>query len=268
MIRSKSIIGLIPAAGEAKRISPLPGSKELFPVGFREVEIDGHWQLRPKVVSQYLLDNMLSAGARKVWMVLGRGKADIMHYYSDGSAFGLRIAYLLMDRLWGMPYTLDQAFTWLNRETVLFGMPDTIFAPANAFALLLAEHRARQADVTLGVFPTDAPQRLSPVELDADGRVVHIEDKPPTTALMNTWGCACWSPRFTQFMHDFLGAFSERGHEVVLASVFLAAAQQGLEVGGVYFADGEYLDIGTPADLVTAVHRFSKLERDRVRDVR
>ena len=267
MIRFENVVGLIPAAGEAKRISPLPGSKELFPVGFREVQIDGHWQLRPKVVSQYLLDNMLSAGAQKVWMVLGRGKADIMQYYGDGSTFGLRIAYLLMDRLWGMPYTLDQAFSWLNAETVLFGMPDTIFAPADAFALLLAEQRARQVDVMLGVFPTDAPQKLSPVELDADGRVIHIEDKPATTSLMNTWGCACWSPRFTQFLHDFLEHFAERGREVVLASVFLAAMQQGLKVGGVYFADGEYLDIGTPDDLVTAVHRFSKLERDAVRDV-
>jgi len=55
---SDELVGLIPAAGQAKRVSPLPGSKELFPVGFREVEVGGHVQLRPKVVSQYLLDNM------------------------------------------------------------------------------------------------------------------------------------------------------------------------------------------------------------------
>jgi glucose-1-phosphate thymidylyltransferase len=268
MIRSDSIVGLIPAAGEAKRVSPLPGSKELFPIGFREIQVDGHWQLRPKVVSQYLLDNMLSAGARKVWMVLGRGKADIMHYYGDGSAFGGHIAYLLMDKLWGMPYTLDQAFVWLNQETVLFGMPDTIFTPPDAFARLLARHRATQADVTLGIFPTDSPQKLSPVEFDVHGRVVNIMDKPATTSVMNTWGCACWSPSFTQFMHGFLASIAEAGREVVFASVLLAAIQQRLHVGCVFFSEGEYLDIGTPDDLVVAVHRFSKLERDAVRDVR
>ncbi|MEO1560926.1 MAG: dTDP-glucose pyrophosphorylase, partial [Cyanobacteria bacterium J06632_19] len=30
------VIGLIPAGGKATRISPLPLSKELYPVGFRD----------------------------------------------------------------------------------------------------------------------------------------------------------------------------------------------------------------------------------------
>ncbi|RME45922.1 MAG: dTDP-glucose pyrophosphorylase [Chloroflexi bacterium] len=254
---SVELVGLIPAAGQAKRVSPLPGSKELFPVGFREVEIDGHVQLRPKVVSQYLLDNMFRAGVRKVWIVLGRGKWDIMHYYGDGSQFGGHIAYLLMDRLWGMPYTLDQAYPWLNQATVLFGMPDTVFTPSNAFVRMLARHQETHADVTLGIFPTDRPEKLCPVKLDETGKVLGMTDKPTHSEIKNTWGCACWSPRFTGFMHDFLTALAPPSKEVVLADVFRAAIQEGLAVQGVYFEDGEYIDVGTPDDLVLAVRRFS-----------
>lgn len=258
MTISNEIIGLIPAAGRAERISPLPGSKELFPIGFREIEVDGTIQIRPKVVSQYLIDNMFNAGVSKIWLVLGRGKWDIMHYYGDGSEFGGCVAYLLMEKLWGMPYTLDQAYPWLNRDTVLFGMPDTIFTPQDAFAQMLARHQDVRADVTLGIFPTDYPEKLCPVRLDGDGRVLDMTDKPPHPDIKNTWGCACWSPRFTEFMHNFLTSIAPPSNEVVLADVFKAAIREDLVVQGVFFENEEYIDVGTPDDLAVAVRHFSR----------
>lgn len=254
----REYVGLIPAAGAAKRVSPLPGSKELFPIGFREVEIDGHVEIRPKVVSQYLIDNMFRAGAGKIWMVLGKGKTDIMQYYGDGSEFGGHIGYLIMDRMWGMPYTLDQAWPWINHSHVLFGMPDTIFTPTDAFSRLVQDHTATGADVTLGIFPTDHPEKLCPVLLDDSGRVLGMTDKPKQTDLRNSWGCACWSPTFTEFMHQFLCGLEQPRKEVVLADVFRAAMEEGLNVRGILFDEGEYIDVGTPEDLVVAVHRFSR----------
>ena len=50
------IVGLIPAAGRATRLAPLPCSKELVPIGF-QTAADGA-DRRPKPVSQYLLDRM------------------------------------------------------------------------------------------------------------------------------------------------------------------------------------------------------------------
>ncbi len=254
---SNELVGLIPAAGMAKRISPLPGSKELFPIGFREIPVNGHVQIRPKVVSQYLMDSMFQAGAKKVWMVLGKHKADIMHYYGDGSDFGGNIAYLLMDKLWGMPYTLDQAWPWLNHDTILFGMPDTIFTPDDAFAHMLAKLNATGADVTLGVFPTDQPNKLCVVDINEAGDVLGMIDKPAQTHLRQAWGSACWSPRFTDFMHNYLCLQPVGSREVVLADVFRAAMQAGLLVNGIHFKEGEYIDIGTPDDLAAAMHRFS-----------
>src|SRR5438045_2868670 len=132
MTTPDDVIGLIPAAGIARRISPLPGSKELFPIGFQEITAEGHTYLSPKVVSQYLIGHMVRAGAQRIWIVLGKGKWDIAHYYASGENFGAQIAFLVMDKPWGMPFTLDRAWAWLNKSTVLFGMPDTIFAPADA----------------------------------------------------------------------------------------------------------------------------------------
>ena len=51
------MIGIIPAAGAGQRIQPLGCSKELLPVGSRLVE----GVERPKAVSEYLVERMLSA---------------------------------------------------------------------------------------------------------------------------------------------------------------------------------------------------------------
>jgi glucose-1-phosphate thymidylyltransferase len=251
------LVGLIPAAGGAIRVSPLPGSKELFPIGFREIKVDGRMQLRPKVVSQYVMDNMYYAGARKIFILLGKGKTDIMHYYGSGKDFKGHIAYLLDDNIRGLPYTLDLARPWVRENTVLFGMPDTIFTPTDAFARVLAKHRETNSDVTLGIFPTNRPENLCPVELDELGQVLSMVDKPADTNIENTWGCACWNSRFTGFMHDYLKSRSVNGKEAILADVFLGALRQGLSMFGLFFADGEYIDVGTPDDLVVAVKRFS-----------
>ena len=59
-------------------------------------------------------------------------------------------------------------------------------------------------------------------------------------------------------MHAYLMQSGPKEREVVLATVFSEAMKAGLKVAGHFFEGGEYIDIGTSDDLVTAVHRFSK----------
>ncbi len=73
------MIGIIPAAGAGLRIQPLGCSKELLPVGSREV--DGIE--RPKAVSEYLVERMIAAGARQICMVISAEKSDIVRYYAE-----------------------------------------------------------------------------------------------------------------------------------------------------------------------------------------
>jgi glucose-1-phosphate thymidylyltransferase len=253
-----SLVGLIPAAGQAKRLVPLPGSKELLPVAFTETIADGATLVRPKVVSQYVLEAMNLAGVDKAIMVLGKDKLDILRFYGNGGDFGIHLAYLVVDRLVGMPYTLNQAFPWLSGETVLFGMPDTIFTPRDAFAQLLRRHRATRAAVTLGLFPTNQPHRFGMVVLGAEDRIIQVIDKPEHTDLNLLWGIACWSPQFTAFLNEYLSKSLPSGREVVLSEVFQAAVDADLLIHGVRFEEGEYLDVGTPEDFRSAVQRFSR----------
>jgi glucose-1-phosphate thymidylyltransferase len=88
------VIGLIPAAGLASRLSPLPCSKELFPIGFK-ASSRGH-NLNPKVVCHYLLEKMRLAGITNAYIVIREGKWDIPAYFGDGSILDMHLAYRLI----------------------------------------------------------------------------------------------------------------------------------------------------------------------------
>jgi len=251
------IVGLIPAAGQGERVAPLPGSKELFPIGFHTVTEQDKSVVRPKVVSQYLLESMMLCGVKKVYMIINRSKCDILRYYGNGSKFGMNISYLVVDRLLGMPYTLNQAYPWLTKETVVFGMPDTIFTPKEAYVPLLERHWDSRSDVTLGLFKTTQPERFGMVTLGKNDMILNVRDKTVDIDSIYMWGIACWSPRFTSFMAEWLKSAPDSGAEVVLSRIFQSAIHAGLSVEGFRFDDGEYIDIGTPLDLKDAVRRFA-----------
>lgn len=252
------VIGLLPAGGQATRISPLPLSKELYPIGFHPLGQDG--SLRPKVACHYLLERMRSAGIQKAFFILRSSKWDIPAYFGDGLMLEMHLGYLIMRLPYGVPYTLDQAYPFVKDAIVALGFPDILFEPEDVFTKLLDRQSKSQADVVLGLFPTEQPEKAGMVDFDDSGRVHKIIEKPAKTDLRYMWGTAVWSPTFTQFLHEYLleveatyAATDAVRQELPIGDVIQAALERGLQVEAEVFAEGRYLDIGTPENLVKAV---------------
>lgn len=252
---SREIIGVIPAAGRGSRLAPYPGSKELFPIGYQDYDVDGQTQKRPKAVSQYLIENMISAGIKRLFCIIGDGKWDIPKYYGDGSRFGVTISYLYQEKLAGMPQAINLIRPWINDEDIMFGMPDTIIEPKNVFQRLNAFHQETSADLTLGLFETSTPQKFGMVELDSEKNVVSTIDKPATTDLTSMWGCACWSRKFGDLLNEFVTG-KEFQNEVVLGDVFNEAISRNFNIKGLEVDGGQYIDIGTSDELDSALKKF------------
>ncbi|MEJ8757042.1 sugar phosphate nucleotidyltransferase [Pontibacter sp. H259] len=252
---SRSIAGIIAAAGLGSRLGQMPCSKELYPLGFNA---DG----TPKVVSDNLLLLMQKAGAEQVYFILRKGKWDIPGYFGDGTNYNMAFAYLMMNRPYGTPYSVDQAYTFVKDKTVVFGFPDIIVEPDNVFEKLLSKLDVTQADVVLGLFDVDNPAKWDVVETDETGAVKVILPKPEHTTLTKVWCIAVWSPAFTEFMHQYLQQIEPqfiRGEltEIPVGTVLQAAIDTGLQVQSVYFATGNCLDMGTPDDLKKAIRKYS-----------
>jgi glucose-1-phosphate thymidylyltransferase len=262
----REIIGLIPAGGKATRIAPLPCSKELYPIGFRA--LDGSGGVRPKVVCHYLLEKFTSAGVTKAYIILRPGKWDIPSYFGDGTIVNIHLAYLMVRVPFGAPYTLDQAYAFVKHAVVVFGFPDILFEPDDAFVKLLDRQVATGADVVLGLFSSDRPQVMDMVEVGKNGQARAIVIQPTQTELRDAWIIAVWTPAFTRFLHEYLqglqsGQLSDtegvRRGELSVGQVFQVAIKNGLRVQTVRFPEHTFLDIGTPENLLSAVcdRRFS-----------
>lgn len=252
----KRIVGIIPAAGKGTRLSPFPCPKELFPIGYQDYPVGDTIQKRPKVISQYLIENIIAAGAQQIVFILGEDKHEIMRYYGDGSRFQVDTAYLYQEKLHGMPFAINLARSWIGDADVLFGMPDTIIEPKDAFTQLLAHHRRTAADLTLGLFSTNHPSKFGMVELGPKNEVRLIIDKPQSTNLTNMWGCACWSAPFTELIDAYLRSHPYSGKEVVLGDIFSEALAKQLKVNALVFKKGQYIDIGTVDELDAALKKF------------
>jgi glucose-1-phosphate thymidylyltransferase len=140
--------GVIPAAGLGSRIQPLAFSKELLPVGSRH-----NGGLHPKTVSEYLVDRLTIAGARKICFVISPGKSDILEYY--GGRVGLAdLAYVVQPRPAGLCDAIFRACVLVSPdEPVAVGLPDTVWFPEDALC------RLPQDRLAFLLFPVERPER-------------------------------------------------------------------------------------------------------------
>src|SRR5262249_18783502 len=161
--------GLIPAAGRAARISPLPCSKELYPVALHVAK--DTTGATPRVVSHYLLEKMSVAGISKAFFVLRHGKWDIPAYFGDGSILKMHLGYLTLQESPGVPFTLDHAYPFVRHARVAFGFPDILLNPKEAFQKMLQRQQQNQPDVVLGLWRTRHEARNDVVDFDEKGIV-------------------------------------------------------------------------------------------------
>lgn len=266
IVQGREVVALLPAAGQSRRLAPLPCSKELFPIAFDTIA--GKKGPRPRVVSHYLLEQLREAGIRKGYIVIRHGKWDIPQYWGDGSMVGMDLAYIVIADSSGPPDTVDRANSFVKDKIVAFGFPDILFRPKDVFAKLLAQLDEREADVVLALFPAHVSKAMDMVDIDAALRVRAIHLKPRTTRLRYAWLCAVWTPVFTEFLHQFLrrvkqgekaGVFGNRRidaqGDIPMGVVLKEAVKARLKVEGVIFPGGRYIDIGTPQAL-SKVRRF------------
>jgi dTDP-glucose pyrophosphorylase len=229
------MIGIIPAAGAGLRIQPLGCSKELLPVGSRDV---GGVE-RPKAVAEYLVERMIAAGARQICMVISAEKSDIVRYFAERD-YAAEIFYAVQRRPAGLCDALFRAEPFVRAdEHVLIGLPDTIWFPENAFRASV-----EQDSVNLVLFPVEDPSAFDAVLCDENGRVERVVVKQPNPGSNWIWGAVTASGR--AFHHLRMLWDSRHREDEYLGHLLNAYIAAGNPVHAT--ANGEhYMDVGTMA---------------------
>lgn len=256
---SDDLVGLMPAAGLARRAAVAPCSKEVFPVGLVRDERQPSG-VRTKPACEDLLQGFRLAGASRAVVAIGKGKWDIPAFLGDGADYGLPLAYVPIADSPGVPWTVRAALPFLSGARVLFGFPDLGLQPLGAFAATADDQLRAGADIALGLFPARRPELVDMVEVEQDGRVRDVVIKPRATGLRHTWLLACWSTAFSDFLASFISEADAEGRqpaatETYFGEVVRAAVLEGGHVRGIAFESGTYTDIGTPEELLATLRQ-------------
>jgi glucose-1-phosphate thymidylyltransferase len=221
-MRGSEIAGVIPAAGYATRLQPLPSSKEILP-------IDG----RP--VMDYVVDRMRIGGCTEVRVVTRPEKTDVITHAEEIGATVV-LAH---------PATPGESFVagmagLAPEDIVLIGWPDTLWEPEDGYVpLVQAVEEGRE--VALGLFQTPDLERSDVLSFDGSGRITGIHIKPAEPPSTWIWGCAAARMRVL--------AGLER--EEWPGSFFNTLCQGGIDLYAVPLSD-VWLDIGTKEALERA----------------
>lgn len=248
----KRLVGIIPAAGAGSRLFPYNGGKEILPVGSQHITVNGKRLERPKIVSQYVVEAMAAAGVEHIIIVTRPTKHALMGLHLDGSQYGVHISYIVQHPV-SMAHSIDLAYEWVKSSTVVMGMPDTIVSPSDCIKQLVEHYRKDNAELSLGLFPTDKPYKFGMVKTDANATITYHQDKPKHTDATSMWGLAVWEPSFTELLHVQVRTMPAPDKEMALGDVFDVMMQQGGNCKAYPIVDGTYYDIGTYDDYKRAV---------------
>jgi len=88
----------------------------------------------------------------------------------------------------------------------------------------------------------------------------------------HTWSIAVWGPAFTGFMHEYVASMRKRANgsvrrkpgaaaaEHTVGHVMAAAFHRGLRMDGIVFANGSWIDIGTPSGMMKALRCYGEAD--------
>jgi glucose-1-phosphate thymidylyltransferase len=227
-----NIWGIIPAAGLGTRIQPLAFSKELLPVGSR-VE-DG--RERPRAVSEYLVERMMIAGAKRICFVVAPGKTDIMQYYG-GRLGDTAICYAVQQDPKGLCDALFAALPFIAPEDeVLIGLPDTIWFPVDGFEQLPARR------FSFLLFQVQRPHLFDAVVTDSRGLISEVQVKVPNPDSNWVWGAFRMLGRTLAALHQLW--LEREGRDEYMGTLVNAFIADGGNVNAVK-AGEVYVDVGT-----------------------
>lgn len=245
--RGEQLVGLVPAAGSATRLGPIPCSKAILPVAG-----EGPTPGSVRVACHSLLEQLAAARVDRCLVVVDREALDVAAYVGDGTGLGLDVGYLTIDDSPSTVATLARATRHVGASTVVLGFPDIQLSPGDLVARTVDHHRTSGADVVLGLVPATDTTAVDVVAVDDDGRVTAVVPKPAQTDLTWMWPLAVWGPRFTTLLADHARRPHHEDGELFVGHVVTAAITAGLRVEATHMPDGRYLDVGTPATLAVA----------------
>ncbi|WP_149179184.1 glucose-1-phosphate thymidylyltransferase RfbA [Streptomyces sp. TRM49041] len=159
--------GIILAGGHGTRLHPitLGVSKQLLPV-------------YDKPMIYYPLSVLMLAGVTEIQVIAAPGEVPgFQRLLGDGSALGLSLTYAEQDRPRGLADAFVLGAEHIGDDSVALILGDNLFHGPGFGEILRSSARDVEGCVLFG-YPVSDPERYGVGEVDGEGRLVRLEEKP------------------------------------------------------------------------------------------
>ncbi len=159
--------GLILSGGTGTRLRPLThtSAKQLVPVA-------------NKPVLFYGIEAMASAGISEVGIIIApETGGEIRAAAGDGSQFGVKIEYIEQDAPLGLAHAVLTAEQFIADSPFVMYLGDNLLR--DGIVELVETFRSEEPDALILLTPVPDPEHYGVAELDGDGRVARLVEKPP-----------------------------------------------------------------------------------------
>jgi glucose-1-phosphate thymidylyltransferase len=162
--------GLILSGGRGTRLRPIThtSAKQLVPVA-------------NKPVLFYGIEAMAAAGIREVGIIIAPETGDeIRDAAGDGTRFGVELTYLVQDEPLGLAHAVLTAEPFLGADPFVMYLGDNLLQ--GGITDLVDAFRSHEPEALILLTPVPDPENYGVAELDAQGAVRRLVEKPPVPA--------------------------------------------------------------------------------------
>ncbi|HLI23333.1 MAG TPA: glucose-1-phosphate thymidylyltransferase [Acidimicrobiales bacterium] len=159
---------LILAGGAGTRLRPITHTraKQLVPVA-------------GKPILYYGLEAIAHAGIKDVAVIVGDTGAEVRAAVGDGSTWGMSVTYIPQEAPLGLAHCVLIARDFLGDDDFVMYLGDNLLQQdLGSFVDAFETARGGGVHAQILLKPVPDPQRFGVAELDADGRVVGLAEKP------------------------------------------------------------------------------------------
>ena len=240
--------GLVLSGGAGTRLRPIThtSAKQLVPVA-------------NKPVLFYGLEALRDAGIREVGIIVGDTREEIEAAVGDGSALGLDITIIPQSAPLGLAHAVLTAEEFLGDSSFVMYLGDNLLR--DGISALVDEFRANRPDAMILVTPVDEPEHYGVAQLDDDGRVLRLVEKPKepvsNLALVGVY-------MFTPAILDSAKAIEPSWrNELEITDAIQHMVDRGLRVDP-HEVTGWWKDTGQVADMLEANRLILDVQETRI----